>query len=117
MRMARGTPARDVLRARKRAMQPLKDVLRREGRSQAWLVRELRRRGFATSQQSFSNYLNGYGRITAAMLEAACIIACGNATMGDLLRDGILTAAGDAALLIQGMTVTETPQRRKTASA
>ena len=110
MWMPRGIPAKGVMEARRRAMGLLKDTLVREGRSQAWLVRELGRRGFSTSQQSMSNYVNGYSRITRPMLGAACILACGNnGHMGEMLRDNILSAAGDESLLIQG--------KRQTASA
>lgn len=105
MRMPRGKPAAGVLAARKRAMGRLKETLTREGRSQAWLVRELKRRGFTTSQQSLSNYIGGYARISRAMLDAACVLACGNnGHMGEMLRDGILASIGDEALLLQGMT-------------
>lgn len=99
--MPRGIPAPDVLAARRAAMGQLKATLRREGRSQAWLVRELGRRGFATSPQSMSNYVNGYSRIAAATLDAACILAGGGMTTGDLLRADILAAVGDVSLLLQ----------------
>lgn len=101
--MARRTPTQAVRERRKRAMQPLRDVLRRDERSGSWLARELRRRGFGVSQPSLSNYLNGQTRIAESVLQAACILACGNNAMaGDLLRDKILTTAGDTALLLQG---------------
>ncbi len=99
--MPRGTPAAGVLSARRRAMGKLKATLEREGRSQAWLARELVRLGFSTSRQSVSNYVNGYARISRAMLSAACVLACGGATGGDLLRDGILASVGDETLLLQ----------------
>lgn len=103
MRMPRGKVAPDVLEARRRAMGKLKAAL--DGRPQTWLVQELGKRGFATSKQNVSHYFNGYVRISRAMLDAACVLACGNnGHMGEMLRDGILASIGDEALLIQGMT-------------